>query len=297
MEFHLAISFLESEQIMPLAKHAEHLGYAGIYVSDHLFNLDDYEKPYTYTKREDGNPGFPPGTSWPDPMVAIGMMAGACPSLSFTTGVYIAPMRDLMTVAKTVGTAAALSDNRVRLGIGVGWCKEEFDLTGQDYSTRGKRLDEMIPALRELWKGDWVEWHGEHYNVPRCEMKPAPTQPVPIIGGGHSPVAFRRAVELCDGWIAAGAYRAEEARTHIATLKETMATAGRSMEGFRVYLSLGEWPDLDLYAEFRDLGVTDMICAPWMLVDAKGYSDPEALLAARMAEMDSYAERFVKPLA
>ena len=121
-----------------------------------------------------------------------------------------------MTVAKTVGTAAVLSDNRLRLGIGVGWCKEEFDQTGQDFATRGKRLDEMIVALRALWRGGWVEFHGDFYDVPECQMEPAPTEPVPIIGGGHSPVALRRTADLCDGWIAAGAYSEEEAWIHLA---------------------------------------------------------------------------------
>ena len=106
-----------------------------------------------------------------------------------------------MTVAKTVGTAAVLSDNRLRLGVGVGWCKEEFDQTGQDFATRGKRLDEMIVALRALWRGGWVEFHGDYYDVPECQMEPAPTEPVPIIGGGHSPVALAahgRAVRRLD---------------------------------------------------------------------------------------------------
>ena len=119
-------------------------------------------------------------------------------------------------MAKSVGTAAVLSDDRLRLGVGVGWCKEEFDQTGQDFTTRGKRLDEMIvrPA-RALWRGGWVEFHGDYYDVPECQMEPAPTAPVPIIGGGHSPVALRRTAALCDGWIAAGAYSEEEAWAHL----------------------------------------------------------------------------------
>ena len=101
-------------------------------------------------------------------------MAATTQNLVFTTAVYVAPVRDLISVARSVGTAAVLSGNRVRLGIGVGWCKEEFDQTGQDFATRGKRLDEMIVALRALWQGGWVEYHGQYYDVPECQMEPAP---------------------------------------------------------------------------------------------------------------------------
>ncbi len=130
--------------------------------------------------------------------------------MTFTTGVYIAPVRDLITVAKSVGTTAVLSHNRVRLGVGVGWCEEEYIQTGQDFHNRGKRLDDMIPALRALWQGGWVEYHGTHYDVPLCQMNPAPTEPIPILGGGDSPPALRRATTLCDGWLNTGAAPAED---------------------------------------------------------------------------------------
>ena len=193
MRFHQAITFLPITQVVPLATACDQLGYAGIYLSDHLFNPRDLESRYTYSRRADGAPGWEKDTAWPDPMCVFSGLATVTTNLTFTTGVYVAPVRDLITVAKTVGTAAVLSDDRVRLGVGVGWCKEEFDQTGQDFSTRGRRLDEMIPALRALWAGGWVEFHGTYYDVPPCQMNPSPAAPVPILGGGHSEPALRRA--------------------------------------------------------------------------------------------------------
>ena len=188
-------------------------------------------------------PSWGTDTPWPDSIVSIAAMAATTQNLLFTTAVYVAPVRDLISVARSVGTAAVLSGNRVRLGIGVGWCKEEFDQTGQDFATRGKRLDEMIVALRALWQGGWVEYHGEYYDVPECQMEPAPTEPVPIIGGGHSPVALRRTAALCDGWIAAGAYSEEEAWAHLGELHAALAKAGREdLDDFSIYLSLNEPP-------------------------------------------------------
>jgi probable F420-dependent oxidoreductase len=262
-------------------------------MSDHLFNPRALESKYTYSVREDGAPGWESETPWPDPMCVISGLATVTEHLTFTTGVYIAPARDLITVAKSVGTAAVLSDNRVRLGVGVGWCKEEFDQTGQDFSTRGKRLDEMIVALRALWQGGWVEFHGDYYDVPECQMEPAPTAPVPIIGGGHSPVALRRTAALCDGWIAAGAYSEEEAWVHLAALREALKAAGRGNEEFTIYLSLNERPDVDLYRRFAEAGVTDFVCAPWMFVNVDPGTPDEEALASRLGAVQWFADEIV----
>jgi probable F420-dependent oxidoreductase len=264
-----------------------------MYISDHLFNPRHLESRYTYSVREDGAPGWESETSWPDPMTVIAAMAAATSNLVFTTGVYIAPARDLITVAKSVGTAAVLSDNRVRLGVGVGWCREEFDQTGQDFASRGKRLDEMIVALRALWRGGWVEFHGTYYDVPECQMEPSPSEPVPIIGGGHSPVALRRTAELCDGWIAAGAYDEEEAWTHLGELRAALQKAGRAEEDFTIYLSLNVRPSVDLYRRFAEAGVTDFVCAPWMFVDVPAGTPDREAVAARIDAVRWFADEIV----
>jgi probable F420-dependent oxidoreductase len=296
MRFHQAVSFLDFDQIVPLGAACDGFGYAGIYLSDHLFNPAELESRYTYSVREDGAPAWAKETAWPDPMCVVSGLATVTTNLTFTTGVYVAPVRDLITVAKTVGTAAALSGDRVRLGVGVGWCREEFELTGQEFTNRGRRLDEMIPALRALWEGGWVEFHGDYYDVPLCQMNPAPGQPVPILGGGHSEPALRRAATLCDGWIAAGAYSADEAWGHLGELETELARVDRVGEPYDVYLSLAERPDPDLYRRFEEAGVTDMICAPWMGVRPEGL-DPAALLAARIAACERFAEQIVVKLA
>jgi probable F420-dependent oxidoreductase len=296
MRFHQAITFLPTDEVVGLATACDKLGYSGIYLSDHLFNPKSLESRYTYSERPDGAPGWEKETSWPDPMCVFSGLATVTTNLTFTTGVYIAPVRDLVTVAKTVGTAAVLSRNRIRLGVGVGWCKEEFEQTGQEFSTRGKRLDEMITALRVLWSGGWVEFHGTYYDVPACQMNPSPTGPVPILGGGHSEPALSRTAALCDGWIAAGAYTEEEAWAHLASLREHLARAGRADEPFSIYLSLREAPDVDLYRRFEEAGVTDIVCAPWMFTRVPADATPEAALAARIAACEWFAEAIVSRL-
>ena len=296
VRFHQSITFLPTRQAVPLAVACERSGYGGIYISDHLFNPRHLESRYTYSVYEDGSPGWESETPWPDPMCVLSGLATVTEQLTFTTGVYIAPARDLITVAKSVATTAVLSDNRLRLGVGVGWCKEEFDQTGQDFSTRGKRLDEMIVALRALWAGGWVEFHGQHYDVPECQMEPSPSQPIPIIGGGHSPVALRRTAALCDGWIVAGAYSEEEAWTHVGALRHALTAAGRQDEEFSIYLSLNERPDVDLYRRFAEAGVTDFVCAPWMGVTVRPDTPDDKALAQRVDAVERFAEEILEKI-
>ena len=302
MRFHQAVTFLPTLQALELAKEADTQGYDGIYVSDHMFFPRERTSRYTYSTREDGAPGFgdhwDPDTDWPDTWCLISAMAAVTEHVQFTTGVYVAPARDLVTVAKQVGTAAVIASGRVALGVGVGWCKEEFDATGQDFTTRGKRLDDMIPALRALWAkpepGGWVEYHGPYYDAPAMRMEPSPPGPIPIIGGGHSAPALRRAATLCDGWVAAGAYNPDQARDYLGQLDEARRRAGRQGEPFSVYLSLWAKPDADLYRSFEEKhGVTDILCAPAMTAKVDPADSPDKQLRTRLDASARYADEIV----
>jgi len=291
VRFHQAVTFLPTHHQVALARAAEDQGYDGIYISDHMFFPRDRQSRYTYSKADDGAPGWEAETEWPDVWCVISAMAAITARIRFTTGVYVAPARDLITVAKQVGTAAVISSNRVTLGVGVGWCKEEFDATGQDFHTRGKRLDDMIPALRALWSGGWVEYHGPHYDLPALRMEPSPTEAVPIICGGHSAPALRRATTLCDGWVAAGAYTPEEARQYLGSLHEERRRGGRENEPFAIYLSLWANPDIDMYRSFEEeFGVTDMLSAPAMVAEVDASDSPDAQLQTRIDASARYAE-------
>ena len=296
MRFHQAVTFLPTLHALELARAADDQGYDGVYISDHMFFPRDRQSRYTYSKRDDGAPGFgdhwDPDTEWPDVWCTIAAMAAVTQRLEFTTGVYVAPARDLITVAKQVGTTAVIAGGRVNLGVGVGWCKEEFDATGQDFASRGRRLDDMIPALRAVWAGGWVEYHGTHFDVPAMKMEPSPPRPIPIIGGGHSAPALRRAAWLCDGWVAAGAYSNDEARAYLGQLETERRRAGRSDEPFAIFLSLWAPPDADLYRRFEeDHGVTDILCAPAMLAKVDPADPPEIQLRTRVDASARFADR------
>src|SRR5262249_32625306 len=147
----------------------------------------------------------------------------------FLTNVYVLALRNPFLAAKQIATAAALSGDRVAVGIGVGWCAEEFALAGQEFSTRGKRTDEMIDAIRKLWTGEYVEHAGAHYAFPRVRMLPRPGAPVRLYGGGLSAPALRRAARL-DGWV-----------SDLHTAKE-LAEIGEKLRAHRAELGRADAP-------------------------------------------------------
>ena len=236
-------------------------GYDGIVTSDHMIYPRELSSPYPDSSS--GKPGWAPETEWPDSWVLTGAMASVTRRLRFSNAVYVAPARPLLEVAKLVATASEISGGRVSLAVGVGWMREEYELMGQDFENRGKRLNEMIPALRELWRGGWVSWSGEYYQVPEMMIEPHPPTPVPIWCGGESEAALRRAARLCDGWVGY-AYAWDDAVGYVERLKTLRREFGREQEPFDILLALLEPPSVDLYRRAEDIGITAVMCRPWL---------------------------------
>jgi probable F420-dependent oxidoreductase len=263
MKFWCATAFMNTTELVHIAKLLDQAGYHGLMISDHLCYPKELVSKYPYSPYEDGRPIWEPEAAWPDPWVLIGAMSSVTTNLHFTTNIYIAGHRPILQIVKEVGTAAVLADGRVALGVGAGWMKEEFDLQGQDYGNRGKRLNEMIPALRELWKGGWVEWHGDYYDIPTMTLEPHPPTPVPIYVGGHTDAALKRAAKYADGWIG-NAYPWAEAEHHVGRLKEFLRAEDRDLSKFEIICGLYEMPTVDMYTRAtEELGITGTMCMPW----------------------------------
>jgi probable F420-dependent oxidoreductase len=280
MKFWQSMAFLDTGQALDVARAVEQCGYDAVTVSDHLFHPETLRSHYPMSPT--GEPFWGPETEWPDPWVLIGAMAAVTSTLRFTTGVYVAAARDLFTVAKLVSTAAVVSGGRVSLGVAAGWCREEFEQTGQDFASRGRRTAEMIPVLRELWGGGVIEHHGTYYDFEPLRISPVPDQPVPVYLGGESETALRRAATLADGWVG-GAYTEDDADAILTRLRHHLDAAGRADEPFEVALALLATPDPDRYRRYADKGVTALLCAPWMRAK-------QPTLSARVAEIERFAE-------
>ncbi len=282
MKFLVATAFTDVTHLCDLAVAADRNGWDGVVVSDHVVHPEKLSTPYPYTP--DGSRRWEASAPWPDPWVAIGAMAAVTTRIRFLTSVYVLAMRDPFTVAKAVGTAAVLSNHRVTLGIGVGWMKDEYELLGQDFHTRGRRTDEMIDVLRTLWRGAMVAHHGRHYDFDRLQMSPAVEQPIPIYSGGISDAALRRVGRLSDGWIS-DLHTTAELESLLRRVRAYREEYGRGHVALPVVASVTDAFDLDGYRRLAEMGVTHLQTMPWVLYGGSAGSLTDKLDAlARFAD-------------
>ena len=225
------------------------------------------------------------------------MLAGALSTvttrLRFFTSVFVPAARNPFQVAKSVGTAAVISGNRVALGVGIGWCAEEFEILEQSFRTRGKRTDEGLALMKQLWQPGWTEFSGAFYRAPRLVMEPTPTASIPIYVGGLSEIAFARAARH-DGWVG-DMYKVDEAIGWAERLAEVRREAGveaQQDDPFAVIVALTDAFLPEHFARAEAGGVTDCMTMPWMY-----YFGAEATLEQKIEGMTRFADEIITPLA
>lgn len=288
MRFVAALAFGNPAEFLAIARAAEAAGWHALALSDHVLFPEKIESAYPYTP--DGKPFWEPTVPWPDPWVAIGAMAAVTERLRFLTNVYVLPARNPFLVAKAVATAAVLSGDRVTLGVGVGWMREEFELLGQDFRTRGRRTDEAIEILRALWRGGMVEHHGRQYDFGRVQMSPTPARPVPIYVGGESEAALRRAARLGDGFISV-LHSSAELTEIIDRINVLRKDFGREREPFDFVCSCNDAFDLDGYRRLADIGVTSVLTMPWVF-----YGEDPTTLDGKRAGLERFGAEVIGKL-
>lgn len=286
MRFAISTSFQPVDHLAPIARAADELGYHSLGVPDHVVDFEELATPYPYTP--DGSRRWTHDTAWPDPWVLIGALAAVTTRVRFFTSVYVPAIRSPFQVAKSVGTAAVLSGNRVSLGVGIGWCREEFELLGQDFSTRGRRTDEALALMADLWQPGWTEFDGEFHTAPRLAMEPTPTERIPIFVGGLSDVAFRRAARH-DGWVGDlfSIERAGEIAGRLAAARAEIGAEG----DFSVITALSDAFLPEHFERAEAAGVTDCWTMPWAY-----YHGLDATLEQKLESMERFAEDVLVPL-
>jgi len=278
VKFYISTAFLENAEIIEIAKVADDLGFEGMAIPDHVVNLETLTTPYPYTA--DGARRWQPFTDWLDPWVLVGAMSQATTRLKFVSTVYIPAMRDPYSAAKAVGTAACLSGGRVELGVGVGWCAEEFELLGQQFARRGSRTDEMLELMKALWQPGWTEFDGEFYRTPRLEMTPSPPR-IPIYVGGLSDIALRRAARN-DGWIG-DLIGLDQAAASVNRIREIRAQRGLTMDDFTVITPLTDAFTADQFERAGAAGIDAVLTMPWAF-----YAGLQASLAEKIDGMQRF---------
>jgi probable F420-dependent oxidoreductase len=253
MKFWQALSYERTEDLVPLAKTCEALGFEGVFLADHVVGHREIESKYPYSYNE-GEADFVAQVEFPEPFSAICAMAAATSTLRFNTQIYVAPLRHPILLAKALATASVISAGRTVLGAGVGWLREEFEVLGEEFATRGRRLDEMIEVMHKLWSGEMVEHRGEFFEFEALRMLPVPVAPVPIMCGGLHPKVLERAGRLCEGWISPGDSASDFVQIR-KTIESVRAEAGRSGDPFEYIVSAPNEGELDWYRALDDSSV------------------------------------------
>jgi probable F420-dependent oxidoreductase len=295
MKFWLSlVSVMEVDQLVEIARFAEAIGFHGVTVADHLAMPGKIDSKYPYTA--DGAVFWPENTPWPDPWITLSTMGAVTSTLRLMTNIYLAALRDPFTAAKSVATAAALNEGRIACGVSAGWIKEEYDLLGIDFASRGKRLDELIQAMRTLWRGERVSHHGAFFDFDAI-MCPAPKQPVPIWCGGDSAPALRRAA-LNDGWLPLPmTVAAMEAAS--AKLYAIRDAAGLSRDGFTICFAPAEPYSPAMADGLRAIGISDIIAiapwfpSPWEVTQWTDPGDDFSALEVKKKAMRRFAETVI----
>lgn len=222
--------------MVAFARHAEAVGFESLYVAEHVVVGADYESRYPYSRT--GQMPLPHDCAIPDPIELLTYLAAVTERIVLATGVLVLPEHHPVQLAKRVATLDVLSGGRARLGIGLGWMREEVEAVGVDFDSRGRRAEETIAALRELWAGDEATFHGEFFSFDRLVSRPQPLQRnrVPIHIGGHSRAAARRAGRLADGFQPLG-LDDDALRDRLRVMRDAATGAGRDPDALE--LSLG----------------------------------------------------------
>jgi len=256
MRFSFAESMCDPAQYLPMAIEADQSGWTSFCVPDSICYPEFSDSKYPYTP--DGNREFLEGKPFIEPFSLIPAMGAVTQKLRFTTFVVKLAVRQPMLVAKQAASVAVITQNRFGFGVGLSPWPEDFRVTGTDWRQRGKRMDEMIEIIRGLMTGEFYEFHGQFYDLESIKICPVPTRLLPILIGGHSEAALKRAARTGDGWMHAGG-DAKELEAYIARLGELRREYGREREPFEIHVISLDAYTLDGIKRLEDLGVTDCI--------------------------------------
>lgn len=238
-----------AEAVTRAARHAEELGFADIWVSDHVVHpaAQSYPSPALL-----------------DPLLTLAWGAAATSTVGLGTSVLIAPMHNPLELANQLASLDHLSGGRLTIGVGVGWSEAEFDALGYGFADRGRRTDEILELLRVAWRDDPASFHGEHYAFDDVRVLPKPAHEIPIWVGGVSEPGYRRAVTKGDGYHAVGVKPPDAARI-VERIRRDRPEESFTISSRTGWDPQGMDPD-EIRAErdaFEAAGVQHMVAAPW----------------------------------
>jgi probable F420-dependent oxidoreductase len=240
----------------PLARAAEEAGFDSMAVPDSLCYPEHADSVYPFSP--DGTREFLEDKPFLEPFSLISALGAVTERIRFVTFVLKLPVRHPVLVAKQATSTAVLTGNRLALGVGTSPWREDYEVLGVDWPSRGRRMDEEIAILRGLAAGGYFEHHGKIFDLPPVKIAPVPTAPIPVLVGGHSDAALGRAARLGDGWLHGGGDPAELPGL-LVRLDEHRRRAGTADRPFEVHVISPDAYSVDGVRRLAERGVTDVI--------------------------------------
>jgi len=290
MRFTYAESMIEPSFYLPLARAVEDAGYDTMVVPDSICYPAESESVYPFN--EDGSREFLEDKPFIEPFTLIPAMGAVTERLRFLTFVLKLPVRHPILVAKQATSTAVMTGNRLLLGVGTSPWREDYEVVGVPFARRGARMDEAVDIVRRLSAGGYVEHHGEAYDFPALKIAPVPSEPLPILIGGHGEAALRRAARVGDGWLHGGGAH-DDLGAMLERLETLRAEYGRSAAPFETHVISLDGFSIEGARRLEDLGVTDAIVG-FRLPYVAG-PDTESL-EAKIDALRRFADSVIAPL-
>jgi probable F420-dependent oxidoreductase len=290
MKFTYAESMTDPSYYAPLARAAEEAGYHSMVISDSICYPEHADSVYPYNP--DGSREFLEDKPFIEPFSLIPALGAVTGRLKFVTFVLKLPVRNPVLTAKQATSVAVLTGGRLVLGVGTSPWREDYDVLGADWDTRGRRMDESIAILRGLSAGGFFEFHGKTYDLPSIKIAPVPETPIPILIGGHADAALRRAARVGDGWLHGGGDQGNlpGLLAKLAGYRRAEGTDGRP---FDIQVISMDAYSLDGVRRLEEQGVTDVIVGfRWPYVTGQ---DAEPL-QAKVDHLRRYADSVIAKL-
>lgn len=248
MRFGLSVYDVSAREVTELAVAAEAAGFDTLWLGEHLLRPVDYRTvhPTREPEQELAARIVGPETRLTDPLVALAAAAGRTRRLQLATGIFVLPLRHPLAVARATLTLQELAGGRLLFGAGLGWLREEFEALGVPFADRAARFEEGLDILRRAWAGGTFEHHGSVYDFGPVELTAEPAR-IPLVLGGNTAPALRRAAQWADGWFASGTPSPAEAVDLMARLEAEQAAAGRAVP-LTTYVRASPDADITRYA-------------------------------------------------
>ncbi len=290
MRFHYADAMIDPSFFVPLARALEEAGWHGMTIPDSICYPEVSDSKYPYTP--DGNREFLEDKPFLEPMSLIPALAAVTERLTFTTFVMKLPIRHPVLVAKSISSVSVLSNGRLNFGVGISPWPDDYRVVEVPWRGRGKRMNEMIDIIRGLEGGDYFSWQGEVFAFESIKICPVPTHPTPILIGGHSEPALKRAARVGDGWLHAGGDN-DALKRMIGRLHELRKEHGTDDKPFRIGVISRDAYTPDGIKRLAEMGVTDAIVGFRNSYQLAQDNEP---LANKIGALRRYAERVIQQL-